>query len=581
LNLKENRRAALSLAVCLSIAYLIPYRQFPLTAFYNDWLVIVGVVIGFSCYAEQKHTPFSMPLIALLPLLLASLIALQAALGMLGFAWDAILPVAYFLLAALAMVLGATLAAEPHGSVRLTNALALASLVPGLLSVAIASMQLVGAESQLGYWVMQMPHKVGEAIRPYGNTGQPNQLALLFCTAVAAVWWLYQSGRLRARLSVAAIVSLLWGLALTQSRIGWLIMPIFSCLVWHWRTRTEFKRISGFVICGLLLTYGALVYSLPAISSALGVESFSVAERAGSNSERWVLIQQALKISLVHPWFGVGWYEFGPQQLKIALGFTETVYSQHAHNIVRNFAAELGWPSTILILGSLAWWFVSASFGKVISKEVGFATLSLLAVLVHSLVEYPLWYAYVLLPMALLMGMVHQSQFGSVQVRVPRGIVLALFFLIGISLVMITTDYRRVVVSFRALGWETLGMKADEGTTVKPSITMFPQFYDYFQFTKTPARAGMSTEQISFMERVASRFGFPPVLMRMSLIYALNSRPDDAVRMMKTISLLHPGNYPEAYGAWREMAQREPDKYSEMFVQMDSPKKNLVREIAR
>jgi len=29
------------------------------------------------------------------------------------------------------------------------------------------------------------------------------------------------------------------------------------------------------------------------------------------------------------------------------------------------------------------------------------------------------------------------------------------------------------------------------------------------------------------------------------------------------------------------MAQREPDKYSEMFVQMDSPKKNLVREIAR
>jgi hypothetical protein len=61
----------------------------------------------------------------------------------------------------------------------------------------------------------------------------------------------------------------------------------------------------------------------------------------------------------------------------------------------------------------------------------------------------------------------------------------------------------------------------------------------------------MKPEEIAFMERTASRFGYAPVLMRMSLVYALNSRPNDALRAMKTLSRLHSGAYPEAWAAWR------------------------------
>jgi hypothetical protein len=175
------------------------------------------------------------------------------------------------------------------------------------------------------------------------------------------------------------------------------------------------------------------------------------------------------------------------------------------------------------------------------------------------------------------MGMVHQQQFGAAQRRVPRVAVIVLFCLMAAGLVGVATDYRRLVVGFRALGWENLGLKADEGSTDKPAFTMFPQFYDYFRFAKTLARSEMKPEEIAFMERTASRFGYAPVLMRMSLVYALNGRPGDALRAMKTLSRLHSGAYPEAWAAWKGMAQAEPGKYGAVFAQLEKPALTLTK----
>jgi O-antigen ligase len=577
--LKRERKnyAQIFLGNILFFGYLLAYHQRPFIVFYNDWLPIFGIVIVFAFYTEQKFPQFSFPSIATLPFALALLIAIQTAFGMLGVAWDALLPIAYFLIAAMAMVLGATWSVGPHAAERVTNALALAHLAAGLLSVGIASMQFIGTEGLLGYWVMQLPHGAGQAIRPYANTGQPNQLALLFCMAIAACWWLYQAGKLRAGVVLAVVLTLLWGLALTQSRIGWLILPIFAALIWRWRGNLDFRRVSVAVLAALLLLYGILVALLPLLAALLDVTTTSAVERVGGGSERWVLMQQAWQISIAQPWFGAGWYQFGPEQLKIGADFAPSTYAQHSHNIVLNFAAELGWPVTILTFGALAWWFAVACLRRPVSKEVGFTALFLLAVLVHSLVEFPLWYAYVLMPVALLMGMVHQQQFGAAQRRVPRVAVIVLFCLMAAGLVGVATDYRRLVVGFRALGWENLGLKADEGSTDKPAFTMFPQFYDYFRFAKTLARPEMKPEEIAFMERTASRFGYAPVLMRMSLVYALNGRPGDGLRAMKTLSRLHSGAYPEAWQAWRGMAQAEPDKYGAVFAQMEKPALTLTK----
>jgi hypothetical protein len=73
------------------------------------------------------------------------------------------------------------------------------------------------------------------------------------------------------------------------------------------------------------------------------------------------------------------------------------------------------------------------------------------------------------------------------------------------------------------------------------------------------------------MERVAKRFGYAPVLMRMGFVYALNNRPEQALRTLQTLQKLHPGHYPEAYRAWQQLATNEPDKYAAVFKQLPLP----------
>ncbi|WP_187370974.1 PglL family O-oligosaccharyltransferase [Noviherbaspirillum massiliense] len=564
----QTKRSLVLLWLSIVFAYLLPYHVYPFNAFYNDWLVIFGISIALLGVATEIKPRIQLPWIALVPAGLTVPIILQVLGGMMQFSSDAILPVAYLLIATIAIVLGAGITANKQlGSIHLCKILAFAHLLAGAVSLVIACCQFLGVEYLP--FMMGMPRRLGT--RPYANVGQPNQLALLFCISIASAWWLYQAGKLSKSVAFGIVLLLMVGLVLTQSRIGWLIMPIFAWFTWSWRNREGYKNIPAKVLTALVACYVVLIIVLPTIAAALGVSAASAAERVGTHSERIALIQQALEVSFSHPWFGAGWYEFGPQQIMIGADFEPSIYVQHAHNIVLNFAAELGWPVTILIFGALAYWFYFGCLRRASSKEVGFATLFFMAVLVHSMVEFPLWYAYVLLPMALLMGMVHQEQFGSKMIQVPRTYIVALYCVMSMGLITVAMDYRRVVVDFRAMGWERLGLKADEGTTDKPNFTLFPYFYDYFRFAKMKPREGMSPEDISFMEHVAKRFGYAPVMMRMSLVYGSNDRQEEAIRSMLTINRLHPNDYLAAYRVWQSMAVASPARYMALFERLPKP----------
>ncbi len=569
INIPKNNSVVLPFAVCLMLAYLLPYHTTPYVAFYNEWLILFGVVIVIALLAKQNIMTIRLPWLTIIPSGLALVIIIQVKFGLLSVSWDAFLPILYLLCATVAILLGATLSAQPKGAQRLCAALAWAHLVAGLISVGLATLQLVGKEALLQSFVMPMPHDI--AIRPYANLGQPNHLALLFCLAIASVWWLFQSNKLRSIIAILMALLLLWGLVLTQSRIGWIIIPLFALFIGFWRNNMTFKALPVALLVVLVTGYFCGVLALPSLTG-LGITTSAV-EHVRVGFVRLVLLQQALDISLTNPWFGAGWYEFGPQQIKIAADFAPSLYSRHAHNIVLNFAAELGWPITITIVVTVSYWLFRCCLRpdkqQFLSKEVGFATLFFSAVLVHSLVEFPLWYAYVLIPTAFLLGMVHEQQLGTKAIQVSRGYLLALSLVMALGLVGVATDYRRLVLGFRAFGWENLGLKADEGSTESPAFTLFPQFYDYFRFAKTTAHAGMSPQDIAFMEHTTKRFGYPPVLMRMAFVYALNNRPDDAVRTIKTLKKLHEGNYPEAYQAWKSMAQTEPDKYADIFKKLE------------
>lgn len=564
-----SNRSLMFMAACFFLAFLLPFHVNPFRAFFNDWLAILGVVIVLAYYVEEKAVRIQLPWIALIPLCLALAIAMQMAMGMLSENWDAFLPIAYLVVAAIAIVLGASLSSRPEGATKLCLALAVAHLLAALISVVIATLQFFAAEIPFASFMMLMRHEPGVAVRPYANLGQVNHLALLLCVAIASAWWFYQSGRLKEKVVIGMVFFLVWGLALTQSKIGWIIVPIFACVVYCWRKKVGTRPISVWLILTLLATYLTMIILLPSLLSALDVTTQSIAERAvgGSSTERIALYTQAWKISLAHPWFGAGWFQFGPEQVMAGADFPASIYSHHVHNIMLNFAAELGWPITIIFLCMGSLWLFRNYVHRTISIEVGFAALFFLAVLVHSMVEYPLWYAMVLLPVALLIGMVHQEQLGSKTLVCSRLYVLPLIGLMAVSLLGIGMDYRRIVAGFSGIEFEAMGIKGYESDARKPTFTIFPYMYDYLTFLRMTSHSQMSLQEIAFMERVSKRFGGFVILSRMSQMYALNGREDDAVRMVLTIKRLHGPRYKEIYDDWR----RAPAEFQNIFKRLPPP----------
>lgn len=562
--------AAFCFCASIAVALLSPYRTYPFAAFYGDWLVIFGLMVAWVVLAtDEKRHSFRVTRTSLLPLAVAGYITVQSFLVSAVSGWDTLLALGYLLAAAWAMMLGANNHERTEMTPEPMRMVVFALVIAGSLSAAFASLQYFGAESWLGSWVSAMPHD--RAIRPYANLGQPNQLALLLCMAIAGVWWLYRRHPLGAIHAVALVLCLFWALVLTQSKIGWLILPAFAGLIaWFERGRDD-RRVPLRASLALLAAFFAMTILIPEISAALGVQVEGTRQRFASNHVRLVLLQQALQASLDHFWFGAGWFGFGPEQLRLAVDFKNAEYAQHSHNLVLNLAVELGWPFTLFIIGTAALWFYRVLHGKKIDVDVGFAVLVFVAVGVHSAVEFPLWYAYILIPVAWLVGLVDARQGPVDGIRISNQWILAASLVVASALTAVALDYRRVVLSFRALGFESMGWVPDQGSTEKPEWTMFPQYFDYLRFAKIVAKPNMAPEQIAFMEKVAQRFGYGPVLMRMSIVYALNNRDDDAVRAMTIMQRLHGPHYVDAYKNWARLAAESPGSYAAVFRRLPPP----------
>jgi O-antigen ligase len=244
----------------------------------------------------------------------------------------------------------------------------------------------------------------------YGNLRQPNLFALLGVLGLIALIVLRsKTDRFQLRpdgFAAFLFLTLVIAIVLSTSRTGTVLVGVIS--VWgcieSWRAGKPRWMLllalpSYFILRatavqidlqGLLPFYGSLRPGL--ITTA--IEGDYVRQAMWLKS--WTLIQ-------AHPVWGVG---FG--NIDFAM-FTETLpvlrppVTEHAHNIFMQMAVELGAPI------ALAWGLVLATLiirsSRALRTFEGRAlAVFLLAVLIHSLLEYPLWYSYFLLPSAFALG---------------------------------------------------------------------------------------------------------------------------------------------------------------------------------
>jgi hypothetical protein len=189
-------RVATALIACvLALGWLLPNHHWPWPAFHTDAWVAAAMLIMLWLVLVLHGQRLQVSAVSVVAFGLALIPLLQWTGGQISLLGDAVVSSAYLFGFALAVVLGEVVARRDASQA--TAWIWLAVALAALISVAIQLNQWTGGtegDTPLDIWVMYLQ----PGMRPYGNLGQPNQLATLLVWGVIALLWGWWRGALPA-----------------------------------------------------------------------------------------------------------------------------------------------------------------------------------------------------------------------------------------------------------------------------------------------------------------------------------------------------------------------------------------------
>ncbi len=316
---------------------------------------------------------------------------------------------------------------------------ALGWLLAALISSALGVAQYFGVSSALTPWVNST-----EAGNAFANLRQRNQFATLTSVGLAALlWWetsnavatlSERTGRQQrvhkvALLFMACVLGL--GNATSSSRTGLVQLLLLGVLATTWRPHLsrepsgrEASQWTLHLLAAALLTYGMALWALPRLANldpgAHGLLA-RLADGDRACTSRLTLWNNVLHLIAQKPWLGWGWGELDYAHyitLFPSLRFCEIL--DNAHNLPLHLAVELGVPlAALLCLGALALCLRARPWREADpGRRMAWAVLAV--ILLHSMLEYPLWYGPFLMAAILSIGLLAwTSPAASLQENIP------------------------------------------------------------------------------------------------------------------------------------------------------------------
>lgn len=289
----------------------------------------------------------------------------------------------------------------------LGTGLALGCLLSGAAGLLLGSIQVFLPHVPDGDWIARSSLP-GRAV---GNVRQPNHLATLLLMGAVGAVWLGVAWRRHWGLGAVLVGGMVFGIVLTASRTGlWFGVPLL--VLWGLLDR-ELPRPWRLLLLATPLmaavSWWALHLWAQSGAGVFGAEARLDQEGAGSPS-RIAILKNAWALLQMHPWTGVGWGEFNRAWTLTPFPDRPIAFFDHTHNLPLQLLVELGWPLGLAVLALLlaALWQALRNAQRARGEEAlqrRAAFMLVLVVGVHSMLEYPLWYAYFLLPTALAWGL--------------------------------------------------------------------------------------------------------------------------------------------------------------------------------
>ncbi len=297
--------------------------------------------------------------------------------------------------------------AQPPGGVDPFTAFAWGWVIAGVLNGAVALIQVFAPQWTDGYW-LAISGLPGRAV---GNLRQPNHLSSVLLWAAIATVALLGRRRLGTGTGLALLALFVWGDVLTASRTG--TASVLLLAAWGLLDRRLPRAVR------ILLGLTPLLYALAWLGmdqwAKLASQTFGGTQRLAEgdiSSSRFGVWANTLTLIRQQPWAGVGFGEFNLAWTLTPFPGRPTALFDHTHNLPLQLMVELGLPLALAVLALLLaalwqagrWAFYRADAADPANGSERVAVVLVLMIALHSQLEYPLWYAYFLLPTAWALG---------------------------------------------------------------------------------------------------------------------------------------------------------------------------------
>jgi len=534
-----------------SISWILPNHYYPWLAFHLDaWTSILLLIAAVAViWISEKKIP-----IHWLPLLfgfLSVIPGLQTQFGLValtGVAWISTSYIAGFFFV---LLVGAQW--ESNQPDQLGDALFLAIGIASLVSVGLQLQQWLQIDG-IELWKMG-----GGPVRPYANFGQPNQLGTFLLWSLLAVGWGWIRHRIGAPMALFMAAFLVFGLALTGSRTAWIGLALVVAGSWIWCRLWKNPRLP-FLVTGLGLYFVVCIATQAWLrSEILGdvplppdyLSSMSGQHRLSA----WIVFADAIA---QRPWLGYGWYQVVPAQMAVAAEhpslhgvFTST------HNLFLDLFIWCGIPLGLLISISLLAWSWRMVRAIRYAEEV-ILILFLGVVANHAMLELPLHYAYFLLPVGLVMGILNKRLGKAPLFFMPRWVSIGLWLIVTLFLVLIIRDYARIEPSYENFRMERMRIKVAHLNP--PDVLLLTQWREFIEVDRIEPTTNMSPADIEKIRRVANFFAGPLFIHKLATALALNHQADEATLWLKRLCKSAPvKDCTDAEAIWNKKSLKYPE----------------------
>jgi hypothetical protein len=472
------------------------------------------------------------PFTALPFLLLLLIVVVQRLFGVAPFTGDVWVVLFYAALCVILLALGyhcaSRVTSSPEGSGGEFELLAWTLLVGALLSTGFALAQAFDVWAGAA-WLVRMP----DLRRPGANLAQPNHLATLQVMGAASLIYLRALRRIGGPTLAIIMLTLCFGLAVTESRAGALgLLFLFGWCAW----KPGALRLDGGARGPLLwaVAFCAMFAAWPYLLDSQDLLQYTAQPRVAEANLRLIVWPQLLRAVAMQPWHGWGFHQVAAAQnaaIFRAAGASDAY--TYSHNLFLDLVVWLGVPFGVS-LGAAGVIYFARQVRAANRLLPAYVVAVVLPLAVHSMFEYPYAYAYLLAPPMFLLGALEGARKSKPLVLGITSVTVALTF-VTVAMAWSAVEYLQVEEDFRVARMQSLHIGRVPSGYEEPQVRLFDQLAVLLDDARITPEPNMSEASMRVVRSAALYYPWLATQYRYAVALALNGRRQEAEHQITVI----------------------------------------------